>query len=312
VFTMESRHALSGVFVLFQLAMLYTVLMVFQACAMHSRFLRTWRLERDREQLIETLHQAKRESDRAHELALLASKAKSEFLANMSHELRTPLNAIIGFSDIVRTRAFGDQPERYSEYGGFINQSGHHLLELISDILELAKIEAGRKKLHYEPIDLMSLILDEVSRAAAKGAPKGVVISADLPDTLPLLHADLHAMRQVLANLLSNAVKFTPGPGSVTASCLVNKAGEIELMVADTGIGIAEEEQAFLFERFGHLSSQITTADRGSGLGLPIVKGLVDMHRAQIRLQSTLGQGTSIAVVFPAESTLTTVQQRVA
>jgi two-component system cell cycle sensor histidine kinase PleC len=309
---MESRHAVGGVLVLFQLAMVYTVLMVFQACAMHSRFNRTWRLERDSELLIENLHQAKRESDHARELALLASKAKSEFLANMSHELRTPLNAIIGFSDIIRARTFGDSPERYSEYGRFIHQSGHHLLELISDILELAKIEAGRKTLHHEPIDLTSLILDEVARAAEKGASKGVRVSADLLETLPLLRADLHAVRQVLANLLSNAVKFTPAPGAVAAFCFVNHAGEIELVVSDTGIGIAEEDQPLLFERFGQVSSQIRTADRGSGLGLSIVKGLVDMHGGRIRLQSTLGRGTRIAVIFPAESTLQSTQQRVA
>src|SRR4029079_14246528 len=163
---------------------------------------------------------------------------KSEFLANMSHELRTPLNAIIGFSDIVKTKAFGNESERYSEYGGFINQSGHHMLTMISDILELAKIEAGKKKLHFEPIDVTSLISDEVARAAENGAAKRVSVSAELPATLPLLRGDLHALRQVVGNLLSNAVKFTPEGGSAKVSATLNEKHQSTVRVTDTGIGV--------------------------------------------------------------------------
>jgi signal transduction histidine kinase len=248
----------------------------------------------------------------AHEQAVAASRAKSEFLANMSHELRTPLNAIIGFSDIVRSKAFGDTTEKYSEYGGFIHQSGHHLLNLISDILDLAKIEAGRKTLHPEPIDVMGLVIDEARLAGESAALKGVSVAPILPRNLPLLEGDLHAVRQILSNLLSNAVKFTPSGGKIQVSVALNAAHEIELCVSDTGLGIAAEDQAHIFERFGLGQPEVTTAERGSGLGLPIVKGLVDMHQARLRLESALGQGTRITVTFPAASTLPDGKLRVA
>ena len=291
---------------LFQLVVLYVTMIVAQACMHHMRFNRSRRLEQDRELLIENLRQAKDEADRAHAQAVAASKAKSEFLANMSHELRTPLNAIIGFSDIVRTRAFGDS-DKYPEYGGFIHQSGHHLLALISDILDLAKIEAGRKGLLTEPIDVTGVVLDEVRLVQEKAAEKGIGVASVLPRHLPLLNADIHAVRQILNNLLSNAVKYTPPGGSVEVSLALNAAGEIELCVSDTGIGIAPEDRTQLFDRLGHgRPDVITTAERGTGLGLPIVKGLVEMHGGRVKLESELGQGTRITVIFPAESTIKT------
>jgi two-component system, cell cycle sensor histidine kinase PleC len=291
---------------LFQLLVLYVTMIVAQACTNHARFNKSLRLEQDRELLIENLRQAKIEADRAHAQAVAASKAKSEFLANMSHELRTPLNAIIGFSDIVRTRAFGDS-DKYPEYGGFIHQSGHHLLSLISDILDLAKIEAGRKGLLAEPIDITGVVLDEVRLAEEKAAAKGVSVVPVLPRHLPLLNADIHAVRQILNNLVSNAVKYTPSGGSVEVSLALNAAGEIELCVSDTGIGIAPQDQTQLFDRLGHGRSDIiTTVERGTGLGLPIVKGLVEMHGGRVNLDSELGQGTRMTVIFPAESTIKT------
>jgi two-component system cell cycle sensor histidine kinase PleC len=304
MFVMEAFHSTTNLVTLFQLAIVYTVLMLLQACAMHRRFRRTWQLEHERALLIENLRDAKQESDRAHRQALAASKAKSEFLANMSHELRTPLNAIIGFSDIIRSKTFGNSPERYSEYGGYVHQSGQHLLAMISDILELAKIEAGRKKLHQEPIDLMSLVRDQVSIAGEKAAQKSVAVHANLPSRLPLLNADLHAVRQILTNLLSNAVKFTPANGKIEVSATLNTGHEIELCISDNGLGIAAEDQARLFDRFGQESPEVTTASRGTGLGLPIVKGLVDMHGGHIRLESALGEGTRITIYFPRASTL--------
>jgi len=309
---MESIHGSTRIMAFFQLTLVYTTLMLLQACAMHLRFTNTWRLERDRELLIDTLRKAKAESDRAREQALAASRAKSEFLANMSHELRTPLNAIIGFSDIVKSKTFGNAVERYCEYGGFINQSGHHLLALIGDILELAKIESGRKELLQEPIDLGSLVVDEVRRAKAEAAAKNVGVAAVLPHALPLLQADLRAMRQVLANLLSNAVKFTPPGGTIEVSAALNADGGIEIRVADTGVGIAPADRAHLFDRFGQTTPEVTSAHRGSGLGLPIVKGLVDMHGGRIHVESELGEGTSITVAFPAERTLPGGERRVA
>jgi two-component system cell cycle sensor histidine kinase PleC len=158
--------------------------------------------------------------------------------------------------------------------------------------------------LRQEPIDLKSLVMDEVHRANERAVEKNVGVFASLPRNFPLLHADLHAVRQVLDNLLSNGVKFTPPGGRVEVSIALNAAHEIELCVLDTGIGIAPEDQAHVFERFGQASPEVTTASRGTGLGLQIVKGLLDIHGGRIRLESELGEGTRVTVVFPAESTL--------
>jgi signal transduction histidine kinase len=296
---------------LFQLLVLYVTMIAAQACMHHVRFNKARRLEQDRELLIANLREAKIEADRAREQAVAASKAKSEFLANMSHELRTPLNAIIGFSDIVRTRAFGDS-DKYPEYGGFIHQSGHHLLALIGDILDLAKIEAGKKAILSEPIDITGVVIDEVRLVGEKAAAKGISVVPILPRRLPLLNADIHAVRQILNNLLSNSVKYTPPGGSVEASVALNAAGEIELCVSDTGIGIAPEDQALLFDRLGHGRPEITSAERGTGLGLPIVKGLVEMHGGRVVLESEVGQGTRMTVIFPARSTIKTDEMLVA
>ena len=288
---------------LFQLLILYVTMIAAQACMNHVRFNRARRLEQDSERLIANLREAKIEADHAHAQAVAASKAKSEFLANMSHELRTPLNAIIGFSDIVRTRAFGNS-DKYSEYGGFIHQSGHHLLALIGDILDLAKIEAGKKAILSEPIDITGIVLDEVRLVEEKAKAKDVNVAPVLPRRLPLLNADIHAVRQILNNLLSNAVKYTPPGGSIEVSLALNAVGEIELCVSDTGIGIAAEDQALLFDRLGHGRPDVTSAERGTGLGLPIVKGLVEMHGGRVVLESEVGQGTRMTVIFPARSTI--------
>ena len=291
--------------VLVGMSIIYVVLMLWHAFMIQVRTLRMLQLENERTELIENLRKAKIESDLAHQHAIEASRAKSEFLANMSHELRTPLNAIIGFSDIVRSRALGGSSEKYAEYGAFIHQSGRHLLDLISDILDLAKIDAGCKILHHEPVDVASLIVDESTKAAETARAKGVSLSWTLPRELPLLRADPHALRQILDHLLSNAVKFTPQGGRIEVSADLSPGGEFTISVSDTGIGIAPEDQAQIFDRFGHAHPEVTAAQRGSGLGLPIVKGLADMHGAHIEFESTLGEGTRVSIIFPAASTLT-------
>jgi two-component system cell cycle sensor histidine kinase PleC len=282
---------------LLMLAAVYVAMMIVQCYAIHTRFEKAWRLEADREQLIKNLRVA-------HDAAVAASRAKSEFLANMSHELRTPLNAIIGFSDMVRSKAFGDSAEKYSEYGGFIHQSGNRLLELIGDILDLARIEAGRKVLQREPVNLDDLIADELTRRAETAVSHGIELLHPRQHDLPLLLADIHAVRQVLGNLVSNAIKFTPKGGSVSVAAQLNEQGEVEFTVADTGLGIARDEQAHIFDRFGRGRPEVTTAHRGTGLGLQIVKGLVEMHGGRIELASNIGEGTKVTVIFPAASTV--------
>jgi signal transduction histidine kinase len=305
IIVLELMNSINTGSPLITLATVYMAIMGAQSYAIHGRFNKSWQLEQDSEALITNLRMA-------HEAAVAASRAKSEFLANMSHDLRTPLNAIIGFSDIVRTQAFGNTTEKYSEYGGFIHQSGHHLLDLIGDILDLAKIESGRKVLLQEPVDLGSLVADEVTKAAEIGTEKGITVVSLPTKNLPLLLADPHALRQILENLVSNALKYTLKPGRVEVSAMLNPRHEIELSVTDTGIGIALEMQTHIFERFGSGKPEITTVDRGSGLGLPIVKGLVDMHGGHIALESMPGVGTRVTVIFPASSTLKQSARRVA
>ena len=290
---MNSYNARSPLIVL---AVVYVMLMAAQSYAIHMRFNSAWRLRQDREELIKNLKQA-------HESAVIASRAKSEFLANMSHDLRTPLNAILGFSDLLRAKAFGDS-ERYAEYGGYIHQSGHHLLGLISDMLELAKIEAGRKILAEVPIDVGRLIEDSVLKASDAAKARTVAIASKVSKRLPFLYADPQAMRQVIDNLLSNALKFTPPKGVVVVSARLTVNGQIELTVSDTGMGVEPEMQAHIFEHFGRGRPGIASADRGRGLGLPIVKGLVDLHGATIRFQSAVGEGTSVMVLFPASRSI--------
>jgi signal transduction histidine kinase len=304
IFMLEAMNSYNTRSPLIVLAFIYFALMAVQTYAIHSRFDRAWKLEEDREELIKNLKAE-------HESAIAASRAKSEFLANMSHELRTPLNAIIGFSDIVRTRAFGDS-EKYSEYGGFIHQSGHHLLNLISDILDLAKIEAGKKVLNHAPVDLKNIIIDAAQSAGDAVREKGVTLEQSVPPSLPLLSADPQAVRQILDNLLSNAVRFTPAGGRIEIAAFQVETGEVALAVSDTGIGIAPEDQAHIFTRLGHRRPEVTTAERGSGLGLPIVKGLVDMLGGRIELHSVPGEGTCVAVFFPVERLLKETDTRAA
>ena len=305
IIVLELMNSFSTRSPLITLAIVYMLIMAVQAYAIHRRFNKSWQLEQDREELIKNLRFA-------HEAAVHASRAKSEFLANMSHELRTPLNAIIGFSDIVRSRAFGNSAEKYSEYGGFIHQSGHHLLGLIGDILDLAKIESGRKVLRQEPVDVASLVMDEVEKAVEIGAGKGIAVVGLLPRNLPLLRSDPHAVRQILENLVSNALKYTLEKGRVEVSAMLNARDEMEISVSDTGIGIAPENQAYIFERFGRGKPDVTTMDRGTGLGLPIVKGLMDMQGGHVALESMPGVGTRVTVIFPASCTIEENALRVA
>jgi signal transduction histidine kinase len=217
----------------------------------------------------------------------------------MSHELRTPLNAIIGFSDIIRTRAFGPSRDKYVEYAGFINESGTHLLALISDMLELAKIEAGRKTLREETIELSEVIAAVAEDVRGVARDREVTIEIGRGPA-PLLHADRYAVHHILHQLVSNAVKFTRPQGHVKITARLNEAGEVALVVIDDGVGIGPEEQALVFDRFGRGKHDIARSNIGPGLGLPIVKGLVELHGGRIALASAPGEGTLATVYFPA------------
>ncbi|HTT97024.1 MAG TPA: ATP-binding protein [Rhizomicrobium sp.] len=261
------------------------------------------RLRNDKTDLIAALASAKMDSDEARERAEAASRAKSEFLANMSHELRTPLNAILGFSELISSRTFEMKVEKHYEYASLINGSGHHLLSLINDVLDLAKIEAGGMALYDTDIDLGRMIEESMSMVAPRAIANDCSVHGEFADDLPVLVADERAVRQMLLNLLSNAVKFTPAGGTVTAFAHVDADGGLSFGVVDTGIGIAKEDQARVFQKFGQGRHDVAIMDKGTGLGLPIAKGLIEAHGGHMGLVSDIGVGTTVTVHFPASRT---------
>ena len=259
-------------------------------------------LREDKNELIEQLTAAKIESDKARLRAEAASQAKSEFLANMSHELRTPLNAILGFSEIMKGEVFGNLGSpQYVEYANHIHGSGQHLLGLINDVLDLSRIEAGRFVIRATEIDVGEAVRSALSLFEVRAAEGKISLKFENDPRLPLLLADERAMRQILLNLISNAVKFTPAGGTVTAFARRTAGGGMELGVIDTGVGIDPADVNAVFEAFGQGQHDIAVREKGTGLGLPIVRGLVEAHGGKVVLTSQLGQGTTVTCTFPRE-----------
>ncbi len=250
--------------------------------------------------------------DMAEELILAkqsaeqGNRAKSNFLAQMSHELRTPLNAILGFSEIIRDQIFGaDCPDRYVSYADDIHSSGRHLLDIINDILDLSKIEAGKMELIEEIVDI-SEVVEEVRRILAPRADdSGLGLVTDLPPTLPHMRADRRAVKQILINLLGNAIKYTPSGGSVTVSVAIAE-GACRISVADTGIGISDEDMPNVLLPFGQVSA-VDRSKGGTGLGVPIVSALARLHGGDLQVQSTPDIGSTFIVTLPRERILSLV-----
>ncbi len=245
--------------------------------------------------------QVEAEEDRAAAMVELerANQAKSEFLATMSHELRTPLNAILGFSEMLRAQYFGPLgADNYKEYAEDIHRSGAHLLTLINDLLEISTIEAGRRKMKIEPVDLSEVIAEAVSQVTPEAQDNDLRIVTELPEGSPRVAVDERALRQILINLLSNAVRFTQPGGCVTVSA---ESGDDAFSVAvrDTGVGIPEEEIARIVEPFAQVGTVAYCAGPGTGLGLSIVKSFVDAHGGRLDISSTLGEGTAVTVTIP-------------
>jgi len=237
----------------------------------------------------------------AKEQAELANRTKSEFLANMSHELRTPLNAIIGFSEIVAGELFGSiGAPRYVEYARDIHASGIHLLSIISDILDLSKIEAGRRELSESVVDLYEAAESCLRLVRGRADDGGVRLLNAVARPITPLFADERAVKQILLNLLSNAVKFTPEGGRVSVRTELRPDGGLTVLVEDTGIGIAPENIPRALAPFSQVDSSLSRRYEGTGLGLPLVKSLVELHGGRLELSSELGRGTTAAVVFPA------------
>ncbi len=237
----------------------------------------------------------------AKEQAEYANRSKSEFLANMSHELRTPLNAIIGFSEIMVRETFGGLGDtRYRGYARDINDSGAHLLSLINDILDLAKIEARKLELSEKSVDLAAVVAACLRIVNERADDGGVELVNRVGSALPPLRLDERATKQIVINLLSNAVKFTGAGGRIVIEAGLERDGGLSLVVRDSGIGIAAEDLPKIMQPFHQADGSLSRTYEGTGLGLPLVKSLVDLHGGTLTIESTLGVGTTVTVRFPA------------
>lgn len=253
-------------------------------------------------------HQLMRKNEelgKAKEVAESASRAKSHFLANISHELRTPLNAIIGFSSIFINQLFGPLGHtKYMEYSKDINDAGVHLLDIINDILDLSKAEAGKLILMFEEVFIERALNKCITIISERSSEGGVTISTDIPKNLPPLIADRLRFIQIILNILSNAVKFTEKGGSVHITVTCESRGgyvtDYVITIRDTGIGMSQGNIDKAFQSFGQIDSDLNRKYEGTGLGLPLTKKLVDLHHGSIRIHSDLGRGTTVVLHFLA------------
>ncbi len=297
--------AMSGTFdnyVLAVLAVAAEAYFALLAHRMHSTTLATLEARAEKDALIGELEQAKAISDEARHRAEAANVAKSRFLAQMSHELRTPLNAILGFSEVMKSEIFGSHAVPvYKEYSADIHNSGVHLLNLINEILDLSRIEAGRYELNEETVSLVHVVADCHHLLKLRASSRGITIHEVFERGMPRIWADERAIRQIVLNLLSNSIKFTPQGGEIWLKVGWTASGGQYLSVKDTGPGIPEEEIPVVLASFGQGSNSIKSAEQGAGLGLPIAKNLIDMHGGTFTLKSKLRIGTEVIVTLPPE-----------
>ena len=282
------------------MALAVHIYFAFLARGLYSTALAMLNYRAAKDTLVAELEEQRSISEAARRRAEDANVAKSRFLATMSHELRTPLNAILGFSEVMKTELMGPiGNDKYRDYSASIHTSGAHLLNLINEILDLSRIEAGRYELKEEPIRLVDVVQDCCDLLELRATSKGLTLDVDVDPEMPQLWADERAIRQIALNLLSNALKFTPRGGIVTV-CVASLAdGRQCLAVSDTGPGIPPEEIPKVLQAFGQGSLAHKTAEGGTGLGLAIVQNIVQLHDGEFDLSSELRKGTTVFITFP-------------
>ena len=297
VATGDTVHLFTAIALTLLMATLWSI-----ATGLHRSFSERVSLQLQNSKLARELKVAWRETEEK-------SQAKSRFLANMSHELRTPLNAIIGFSDVMRNNVFGELgSSKYDTYIEDIHRSGEHLLHLIAEILDVAKIESGENKLTESVVDSRQLFVDCLKLTHQRAVEREIDLSLDMPGWLPQLRIDKTKFCQIILNLVLNAVKFTPSFGSVDLRARVDRAGQLIVEVEDTGIGMEQSEITQALMPFVQLEHVSPHGDQGAGLGLPLVKSLVELHQGTLSIKSVLGKGTTATVVLPKERVILATQ----
>lgn len=278
---------------------LYSLLLILSTV---PAFMGILRFVQQRQNLLEKqINERTQELQKALRIAETASQSKSDFLANMSHELRTPLNAILGFSSAMEHEAFGPiENPTYREYAGRIYKSGAHLLELINDILDLSKIEADKQVVHSEWLKIDTVLNDALQIVSGYPDATARTITVQPHNQLPKLLADEKLVRQVILNILSNAIKFTKENGHIRVMLSEDEEGTFTLAVSDDGIGIPADKIATLAQPFIQLENVMTRSHKGSGLGLALVDRIMKLHGGQMKIESQLGQGTTVSLIFPA------------
>ena len=249
---------------------------------------------------------SEREVREAREMAEFATKSKSSFIANLSHELRTPLNAVIGFSELMMNGLAGDLDDKQREYLDDIHKSGQYLHGLIGTVLDLSKIEADRLDVSEEQVSLPGIVEDVIETTGGSYTDADVSITSDVPTGLPVLKGDPTKVRQIVSNLVTNAVKYSPDGGEVKIKVYLDDARDMVIEVADQGIGIPKEDIDKILQPFERTQVSKDRKIEGTGLGLPLTKGLIEAHGGSIHIEGEVGSGTTVTVKLPADRVLET------